>query len=120
MQSRVLEHQQLAVCLLREQELWEREGDDEQELEGSQGTHSSRVPGQGLQHQPIAQWKGQRPKVTGGLELGLAVQSPSMSEDSGQSEEEALGTQIPEAHGERGLEAESPGSQGRRIGGRKD
>lgn len=29
-------------------------------------------------------------------------------------EEEELGTQIPEAHGQKGLEAENPGSHGRR------
>lgn len=84
MRSRVLEHQQLAVRLLREQELWGR-------VTMSRSWGDRRGPtvpgcsGQGLQRQPISQRKKQRPKVTRGLEWGLAVQSPSMSEDCGQT-----------------------------------
>lgn len=68
MQSRVLEHQQLAVCLLREQELWEREGDDEQELEGSQGTHST---------SPLLNGKDKGPKSQEGWNWGWLSSLPA-------------------------------------------
>ena len=118
--SGILENQQLAVCLLGEEELQEK-GWGGGPLPGCSGLQSmdarcQNALAQASRASPFLEWKrkGSRPQESGNAVSG----KEDLCADCWLSEEEALEVCTPEAQGKKGLGGETGRSQGRlEVGG---